>query len=246
MNKELLQQALYALKNGKKVCNFECGSALQVILEDAAIAALESAIAQPEQPDYEHEATQSEPIAYLRFWAAQHISQDGGVEADEGYEVCRKNDIGVDGFTAFPVYTGPQPAPHNLQKRLEVLHLYEEINEHYAKCNPGPGNLRDWVVDRMGQQPEQPAPEWNPKEPAIAALHLIDKLLEIIAATYQIAGAYDAPVHVLDVLANPLEATQEQIDALLPFVPVQLAADNEAEIAALRKDALCAATTAFA
>ncbi len=44
-----------------------------------------------------------------------------------------------------------------------------------------------------------------------------DKLFQIIAATYQIAGFYDAPEHVLDVLANPELATQEQIDALLPF-----------------------------
>ena len=44
-----------------------------------------------------------------------------------------------------------------------------------------------------------------------------DKLLQIIAAMYQIAGVYDAPVHVLDLLANPQMAEQEQIDALLPF-----------------------------
>lgn len=49
----------------------------------------------------------------------------------------------------------------------------------------------------------------------------IEKLLEILADTYQIAGVYDAPSHVLDVLANPKDATQEQIDALLPFVIAQ-------------------------
>ena len=48
-----------------------------------------------------------------------------------------------------------------------------------------------------------------------------ENLLEIIAAAYQIAGAYEAPDYVLDVLANPTTATQEQIDALLPFAPVQ-------------------------
>ena len=50
-----------------------------------------------------------------------------------------------------------------------------------------------------------------------------ERLLEIIAASYQIAGAYEAPDYVLDVLASPTTATQEQIDALLPFAPVQLA-----------------------
>jgi len=52
-----------------------------------------------------------------------------------------------------------------------------------------------------------------------------ERLLEIIAAAYQIAGAYEAPDYVLDVLANPTTATQEQIDALLPFAPVQPATD---------------------
>ena len=42
-----------------------------------------------------------------------------------------------------------QPEPHNLQKRLTDLHLYEEIGQYYAKCNPGPENLRDWVAERM-------------------------------------------------------------------------------------------------
>lgn len=45
-----------------------------------------------------------------------------------------------------------------------------------------------------------------------------DKLLQIIAATYQIAGACDAPDHILDVLASPKRTTQVQIDAMLPFV----------------------------
>ena len=50
----------------------------------------------------------------------------------------------------------------------------------------------------------------------------IDKLRYIIACAYQIAGAYDAPEYVLDVLGNPDGATQKQIDALLPFSkPVQ-------------------------
>lgn len=47
------------------------------------------------------------------------------------------------------------------------------------------------------------------------------KLLQIIAAAYQIAGVYEAPDHVLDVLANPEAATRGEIDALLPFVAAQ-------------------------
>lgn len=53
------------------------------------------------------------------------------------------------------------------------------------------------------------------------SMEATDKLRQIIASMYQIAGAYDAPAHVLDVLANPELATQAQIDALLPFVTPQ-------------------------
>ena len=46
---------------------------------------------------------------------------------------------------------------HTLQEMYAELHLYEEINEHYAKCNPGASNLRDWVAERMDKpQPVQP------------------------------------------------------------------------------------------
>lgn len=47
-----------------------------------------------------------------------------------------------------------------------------------------------------------------------------DKLLTIIAAAYQIAGAHDAPAHILDVLADPEKATAAQVDTMLPYVPI--------------------------
>ena len=39
--------------------------------------------------------------------------------------------------------------PHDLQKRLEALHQYEDIAEHYAKCAISPEGLRDWVAEMM-------------------------------------------------------------------------------------------------
>lgn len=42
-------------------------------------------------------------------------------------------------------------------------------------------------------------------------------LLQIIANMYQIAGAHDCPEHILDVLADPEGATDEQIEAMLPY-----------------------------
>jgi hypothetical protein len=50
-----------------------------------------------------------------------------------------------------------------LQERLAELHLYEEINEHYAQCNISPEALRDWVAERADKpaQPVKPAIERN-------------------------------------------------------------------------------------
>jgi len=45
-----------------------------------------------------------------------------------------------------------------------------------------------------------------------------EKLLTIIAYAYQIAGAHDAPEHILDVLSDPEAATGEQIEAMLPYM----------------------------
>jgi hypothetical protein len=49
MTKEALKQALEALKNNKKVREGEGGTMVQPVLEDAAIAAIKEALAQPEQ-----------------------------------------------------------------------------------------------------------------------------------------------------------------------------------------------------
>ena len=44
-----------------------------------------------------------------------------------------------------------------------------------------------------------------------------DKLLTIIGAAYQVAGAHGASEAVLDVLCDPMAATAAQIDAMLPY-----------------------------
>lgn len=51
---------------------------------------------------------EGEPVAWLKFRAAQHISPDGNVEASEWFETCDKDDIGDDGIASFPVFTTPQ------------------------------------------------------------------------------------------------------------------------------------------
>jgi hypothetical protein len=49
-----------------------------------------------------------------------------------------------------------------------------------------------------------------------------DKLLTIIAAAYQVAGVHDAPAHILDVLADPENASDAQVDAMLPYAPISV------------------------
>ena len=71
-----------------------------------------------------------EPVAHVKFWAAQHISPDGGVEADEGLEVCRPGEIGMDGVAAEPVFTLSQ-----LQTEIAAARVQE--NERCAKVCEG-------------------------------------------------------------------------------------------------------------
>ena len=60
-DREIMQQALDALINGKQVRSGEGGTKYQPDLEDAAITALEAALAQPEQ----------EPCKCIdQFWCA--------------------------------------------------------------------------------------------------------------------------------------------------------------------------------
>jgi hypothetical protein len=58
-----------------------------------------------------HQAA-GEPIAYLRFWAAQSWTGNGNhdVEHGEGLEVCKQGDVGTDGSPAFPVFAAPVAA----------------------------------------------------------------------------------------------------------------------------------------
>jgi len=72
---------------------------------------------------------QGEPVAYLKFWAAQRITQDGDVDADDGYEVCRKGEVGVDGIEAFPVYTTPQQRKPLTQEQIDSIPL-KNLNKY--------------------------------------------------------------------------------------------------------------------
>ncbi len=58
------------------------------------------------------EAPAQEPVAHLKFWAAQSWSGNGNHDVDcgEGLEVCEAGEIGADKLPAFPVYRAPAAA----------------------------------------------------------------------------------------------------------------------------------------
>lgn len=87
-----------------------------------------------------------------------------------------------------------------LRPRYEQAIINEGRMKMHAAVNQEYGNLGD-LADAI---PEGHEPE--------------DKLLTIIAYAYQIAAALGAPAHILDVLCDPEAATDEMIDAMLPFV----------------------------
>lgn len=75
-----------------------------------------------------------EPVAHLKFWAAQSWSGNGNHDIDcgEGLEVCEAGEIGADKLPAFPVYRAPvQPVAvpdasitltgHQLRMALDLI-----------------------------------------------------------------------------------------------------------------------------
>lgn len=79
-----------------------------------------------------------EPVAYLRFRAAQSWSGNGNhdVESNEWLEVCNAYDIGDDKQPAFQVYTNPAPSlqavgavPEELLKNPQLLRIVQRMDE---------------------------------------------------------------------------------------------------------------------
>ena len=105
MSRELLQQALDALENGKKVRAGEGGTKYQPELEDAAIEALEAALAQPEQ----------EPVAWML--------------PDYG-DVLSASETDGTGIYNVPLYTAP-PKPEQDWDLLAATQ--ESLREHQAR-----------------------------------------------------------------------------------------------------------------
>jgi hypothetical protein len=80
---------------------------------------------------------QAEPVAWLKFWAAQFSMGEGNIGTDEGLEVCSEGEIGMDGRPAFPVYAAPAP-PAGAQNaeaiRNQAYEIAARIASGYVGC----------------------------------------------------------------------------------------------------------------
>lgn len=121
----------------------------QALVEYTEMMELRSALAQPVQPEqFEQPVTQN--FAYICqgcggiYWAK--VTCDCNTK--EAFDL-----VAVSNITQ-PVQ--PVQAANALSARLADLHLYEEVAEHYAKCNASPEALRDWVIEHSAQ-PVPPA-----------------------------------------------------------------------------------------
>lgn len=83
-----------------------------------------------------------EPVAHLKFWAAQSWSGNGNHDIDcgEGLEVCEPGEIGADGLPAFPVFmhaipgalamAPKQEAPVNI---WQLIDAYADVRAEYMR-----------------------------------------------------------------------------------------------------------------
>lgn len=144
-NRELLQQALDALKNGKQVRAGEGGTKYQPDLEDTVIAALETALAQPEQEafaPYTGAGEKSkikhslEPIAWIEELELNlreqskfsDIVSDGGLDPRNKFDVQPKQEPVVqirikDGYWI----DTPQSQVNHLTDGLHYLYEKERL-----------------------------------------------------------------------------------------------------------------------
>lgn len=89
----------------------------------------------------------------------------------------------------------------------------DEISVHMMRGVMGGMGITDEVTEARLAKLERDEALLLSADPDLVAKY--QKLLRIIAYTYQLAGRVDMPDHVLDVLGDPEGATSEQVEALL-------------------------------
>lgn len=102
-----------------------------------------------------------EPVAYLRFRAAQQWSGSGNsdIEYNEWLETCHAHEIGDDKLPAFPVYADPvaaqqaEPAPTGDAEQDKLL------SGQVVKWRKEVARLNDLIATATGQQAAAAVPE---------------------------------------------------------------------------------------
>lgn len=114
----------------------------------------------------------AEPVAHLKFWAAQQWSGNGNhdVEVAEGLCVCEPGEIGDDKLPAFPVYTAP-PAPvsaepvNAVQHAISVDRAYRDgFSSGFDAGERSDDKALERAMNRVGKRAEYEEAFKSPKE----------------------------------------------------------------------------------
>lgn len=82
-------------------------------------------------PDNKAEV-EPEPFSYVKFRAAQNISSEGDVDANEWYEFCEQEAVGDDKLPAFPVYVTPPATTGASTVDLRNDEVFDELLGDYG------------------------------------------------------------------------------------------------------------------
>jgi len=117
-----------------------------------------------------------EPVAHLKFWAAQSWSGNGNHDIDcgEGLEVCEAGEIGADGKPAFPVFLHAIPGALAMAPKQEAPRQWVAIKDSawvniVNHDHAYDGWDKDDIINHVFKLTEAKCKELNGPDAALAA-----------------------------------------------------------------------------
>lgn len=153
------------------------------------------------------------------YMARAAIAADRALNAPADRDVMRR---APDGWKLVPI----EPTEEMLREGVMEQHgsaTYRAVSR--SGCSVFEGEQYANYRAMLAAAPTPPAEQPLDRGSREAAMN--ERLFAIIASTYQILGALDAPAHILDVLSDPIGATDAQLEAMLPFVPAEQQGEQE-------------------
>lgn len=154
-----------------------------------------------------------EPVAHLKFWAAQSWSGNGNHDIDcgEGLEVCEAGDIGADKFPAFPVYRAPvQPVavPDGFGKAFITLESNDGRYSIVMKFNQRSDAfaVHDFLLDAGGKDYNLAAPAAQPSTVAVPEAAVI-KAAQALLDEHKAACLTDPMYALIEMAKDDEEAS---------------------------------------